>query len=154
MSGFYRFGKPAPVYRHFFGIWYSVSAPKNVCKVSAVIIGVSVYFLVIYSQTISSRNKFESVIGRYWWYLAPWCIKMTLWHSGRTQQSPKDALVLAAETTITASRCFSYRYSSIYSSFKQYIHGFIYPRLSALALGLFSYMFYYTILRIHGEMSY
>ena len=79
---------------------------------------------------------------------------MTLWHSGRTQQCQKDALVLAAETTITASRFFSYRYSSIYSLFKQYIHGFIYPRLSALALGLFSYMFYYTILRIHGEMSY
>ena len=79
---------------------------------------------------------------------------MTLWHSGRTQQSPKDELVLAAEMTITASQCFSYRYSSIYSSFKKYIHGFIYPRLSAIALGLFSYMFYYTILRIHGEMSY
>ena len=76
-----------------------------------------VYFLAIYSQTISSRNKYESVIGRYWWYLYPWCIKMTVRHSGRTQQFPKDTLFLAAETTIwvTASQCFSYRYTSIYS---------------------------------------
>ena len=44
--------------------------------------------------------------------------------------------------------------SELLLSFKQYIHGFIYQRLSAIALGLFSYMFYYTILHIHGEMSY
>ena len=43
--------------------------------------------------------------------------------------------------------------SELLLSFKQYIHGFIYPRLSAIALGLFSYMFYYTILRIHGEIT-
>ena len=42
---------------------------------------------------------------------------MTVQHSGRTQQFPKDTLFLAAETTIwvTASQCFSYRYTSIYS---------------------------------------
>ena len=75
------------------------------------------YFLAIYSQTIASRNKFESVIGRYWWYLAPWCIIITLWHSGRTQEFPKHTLVLAAETTswVLASQYFSYRNSLIYT---------------------------------------
>ena len=71
----------------------------------------------------------------------------------RTQSSQTEVNRAMASFQNRKGNC-SCMLSELLLSFKQYIHVFIYPRLFDIDLGLFSYMFYYTILRIHGEIAY
>ena len=71
----------------------------------------------------------------------------------RTQSSQTEVNRVMAPFQNRKGNC-SCMLSELLLSFKKEIHGYLYPRLSIIAVGLLSYMFYYSNLRIHGEMHF